>query len=121
MRQFATVGMFATVAALALSGCSAQQVAADEAVIAKGLTDLEDGFDWAAANAPAIKAGIQKVAALDPGNPTLQKIATQATAAIDAGDLAKAKTLVHAGGAAFAMVTAATAPVPAPSPSPAAK
>lgn len=82
--------------ALGLSGCTAEQLAADEAMAHAALVRVGAAVDWANAN-PAIVQSVLDDAAKASSDPALQKAVAKAKAAVDAGDLAKAQAIIATG------------------------
>lgn len=93
-------------ALVAGAGCSAAQLAADEAVARAALAKVEAGVDWATAN-PAVVGSLLDDAASVSSDPAFQKAIAKGKAALDAGDLVKAKTFLQVGQALLAPAAAA--------------
>jgi hypothetical protein len=99
-----TSAIFLLAIALSLmSGCSAEQLAREEAVAHAALSKLEKGIDWATANPDTVNALLEDASKVS-GDPALQKAIDKARSAVAAGDLQAAKKFASLG-------VAMTAPV----------
>jgi hypothetical protein len=77
-------------------GCSAEQLAREEAAAHAALTKLEKGIDWLNANPVTVNALLDD-ASKTSSDPALQKAIDKARAALANGDLEKAKVAVSLG------------------------
>ncbi len=84
--------------ALAASvGCSAAQLAADEAAVNKSLTVLDTGADWLIAHPAVVKAAFKTAIDNSASNPTLQKRLQEGSDAYDNGIVVQAQTAIVLG------------------------
>jgi soluble cytochrome b562 len=85
-------------------GCSAEQLAREEAAAHAALTKLERAVDWASANPETVNSLLDD-AAKASSDPGFQKAIDKAKAHVAAGDLQKAKSAVEFGAALTAPVS----------------
>jgi hypothetical protein len=81
-----------------MGGCSAEQLAREEAAAHAALTKLEKAVDWANAHPETVGALLDDAASAS-SDPGFQKAIAKAKAHVAAGDLAKAQEAVHLGAA----------------------
>ena len=102
MRKNATLGRIAAVLAVTLAGCTAQQLADDEARAHAALVSIAQGADWLVAHKAEVDAALDVSIAAAKSNPTLQAKLQGAKDHFDAGDVAYASGYIALGAAAFA-------------------